>query len=61
MNKKSLVTLICVIIFVVIGIIFAVGTGKYMIYIPSSFVVGGVLALAVNTIINNKEKNNYFE
>ena len=54
MNKKSLVTLICVIICVVIGIIFAVGTGKYIDYIPSSFVVGGVLALTVNTIINNK-------
>lgn len=54
MNKKRLIIIMCVI--VVIGIIFAVATGKYIRYISSSFVVGVALALAVNAILNNKGK-----
>lgn len=54
MKKEISTTIKIMVVFIVAGLIFAYFTKKYLQYIPSSIVIGGVVSL----VINRNSKNN---
>lgn len=47
-KKEIATTIIIMVVFIVAGLFFAYFTHKYLLYIPSSIVMGGVLSVAIN-------------
>lgn len=47
MKKEIATTIIIMVVFIVAGLVFAYFTHKYLLYIPSSIVMGGVLSVAI--------------